>query len=396
MALPEKSNPPTAEAAQVGSSEPEITIHGPPENETGGVLTIDVGAIQSNYRALWARVAPAECAAVVKADAYGCGIEPVVRALAKSSCKTYFVAHLAEARAVRALAPEAAIYTLNGLPNGGAAAFADANVRPVIGSTHELAEWDAFCTSSGWRGGAALHFDTGMNRLGIPVDEAAALAQRIKAPDHGITLVMSHFACSETPANTLNNRQIQLFRELRMMFRGITASLANSSGIFLGALAHFDMVRPGYALYGGNPTPATTNPMLPVLGLKARIVQVRQVARGETVGYGAAWTAPRPARIAIISVGYADGYLRSASGLDARPGAEMIIGGTRCRVVGRVSMDLLAIDVTAVPENVARRGEWATLIGNGIDIDGLAAQCGTIGYELMCSTGRRYSRIWKR
>jgi alanine racemase len=391
MALPEKSNPPTAEAAP-----PEITTGGPPELETGGVLTIDIGAMQSNYRALWARVAPSECAAVVKADAYGCGIEPVARALSKSGCKTYFVAHLAEARAVRALVPDATVYTLSGLPHGAAAAFAQANVRPVIGSTHELAEWDAFCTTSGWRGGAALHFDTGMNRLGIPVDEAAALAQRIKAPDHGITLIMSHFACADTPANALNTRQIQLFRELRLMFRGISASLANSSGIFLGGLAHFDMVRPGYALYGGNPTPAANNPMLPVLGLKARIVQVRQVARGETVGYGAAWTAPRPARVAIVSVGYADGYLRSASGPDARPGAEMIIGGARCHVVGRVSMDLLAVDVTAIPENVARRGEWATLIGNGIDIDTLAAQCGTIGYELMCGTGRRYSRIWKR
>ncbi len=206
---------------------------------------------------------------------------------------------------------------------------------------------------------------------------------------------MSHFACSETPAHPLNNRQIQLFRELRLMFRGIPGSLANSSGIFLGGLAHFDMVRPGYALYGGNPTPATTNPMLRVLGLKARIIQVRQVGRGETVGYGAAWTAPRPARVAIISAGYADGYLRAASGVETRPGAEVMIGEARCRVVGRVSMDLLAVDVTSVPENVARRGEWATLIGNGIDIDALAAQCGTIGYELMCSVGRRYARVWK-
>ena len=393
MALPEKKNPQSAPAP---ASEAEITTGGPPELETGGVVTVDVAAIQSNYRALWARVAPSECAAVVKADAYGCGIEPVVRALAKSACKTFFVAHLAEARIVRALAPEATVYALSGLPHGNAAGFAEAGVRPVIGSTHELAEWDAFCTTSGWRGGAALHFDTGMNRLGIPVAEAAALAQRIKAPDHGITLMMSHFACSETPSHPLNNRQIQLFRELRLMFRGIPASLANSSGVFLGGLAHFDMVRPGYALYGGNPTPGATNPMHPVVDLKARIVQVRTIARGETVGYGAAWTALRQARVAIISAGYADGYLRAASGIEAKAGAEMLIGEARCRVIGRVSMDLLAVDVTAVAENVARRGEWATLIGPGIDIDTLAAQCGTVGYELMCNLGRRYSRVWKR
>jgi alanine racemase len=392
MALPEKKSPQSAEAA----SEAEITAAGPPELETGGVVTIDIGAVQSNYRALWARVAPTECAAVVKADAYGCGLEPVVRALAKSACKTFFVAHLAEARVVRTLAPEATVYALSGLPHGAAAAFAQAGVRPVIGSTHELAEWDAFCATSGWRGGAALHFDTGMNRLGIPVAEAAALAPRVKTPDHGITLVMSHLACAETPAHPLNNRQIQLFRELRLMFRGIPASLANSSGVFLGGLAHFDMVRPGYALYGGNPTPAATNPMLPVLGLKARIVQVRAVPRGETVGYGAAWTASRPARIAIISAGYADGYPRAASGLDTKSGAEMVIGETRCRVVGRVSMDLLAVDVTAVPEHIARRGELATLIGPGIDIDTVATQCGTIGYELLCNVGRRFSRTWKR
>jgi len=368
---------------------------GPPELETGGLLVIDVGAIQSNYRTLWARVAPSECAAVVKADAYGCGLEPVVRALAKSGCKTYFVAHLAEGRQVRALAPDATVYALNGLPPGAAAAFAEANVRPVIGSMHELAEWESFCSTSGWRGGAALHFDTGMNRLGIAADEAAALANRIKTPDHGITLVMSHFACADEPAHALNNRQVQLFRELRSMFRGIPASLANSAGIFLGSSTHCDMVRPGYALYGGNPTPAAANPMRPVIELKARIVQVRSVARGDTVGYGAGWTAQRPARIAIVSAGYGDGLLRAAGGVDARAGAEVTIGGTRCRVVGRVSMDLTAIDVTALPDNAARRGEWATLIGAGNDIDAFAAQCGTIGYELMCALGRRYARVWK-
>jgi alanine racemase len=395
MALIENTNPKAAEAP-AAPPEPEITTAGPVEREAGGVLTIDLGAIQSNYRALWARVTPAECAAVVKADAYGCGIEPVVRALNRSNCKTYFVAHLAEGRQVRALAPDATIYALNGIVPGAAAAFAEARVRPVISSMQELAEWDAFCTTSGWRGGAALHFDTGMNRLGIPADEAAALASRIKMPDHGITLVMSHFACADLPSHALNSRQIQLFREIRVMFRGITAALANSAGIYLGASTHFDLVRPGYALYGGNPTPGNPNPMLPVIGLRARILQVRALARGDTVGYGATWTAPREARIAIVSTGYGDGYLRSAGHPDPRSAAEVVIAETRCRVIGRVSMDLLAVDVTGLPDNLTRRGEWATLIGGSVDIDTLGAQCGTIGYELLCGLGRRYTRVWKR
>ena len=377
------------------SDKSQISTAGPPELETGGVLTIDLGAIQSNFRALRTRAAPAECAAVVKADAYGLGLGPVVRALSEAGCKTFFVAHLAEGRQVRAIAPDAIVYALSGLPPGAAAAFADAHVRPVLGSVHELAEWDVFCVANGWHDGAALHFDTGMNRLGISADEAAALAQRIKTPDHGISLVMSHFACAETPTHALNNRQIQLFREIRGLFRGIPAALANSAGIFLGSSAHCDMVRPGYALYGGNPTPGHANPMTPVIGLRARIVQVRTVARGETVGYGATWTAHRPSRIAIVSAGYGDGYLHAASGPDASAGAEMMIAGARCRVVGRVSMDLLAADVTALPQNAARRGEWATLIGGDIDVDALAARCRTIGYEIMCNLGHRYARVYQ-
>src|SRR5215813_6033254 len=365
MALRENTSLKEAEASLPSTP----SSSGPPELETGGALTIDSAALQSNYRALKARTSLAECAAVVKADAYGCGIEPVVNALSAAGCRTFFVAHLTEGRAVRALAPEATIYALNGLSPGSAAAFARAHIRPAISSLQELAEWDAFCTTSGWRGGCALHFDTGMNRLGIAADEAAALANRIRMPDHGITLVMSHFACADTPAHALNNRQIQLFREIRVAFRGITAALANSAGIFLGATTHFDLVPPGYALYGGNPTPGNPNPMLPVIGLKARILQVRALARGDTVGYGATWTAPRAARIAIVSAGYGDGYHRAAGGPDSRSTAEVVIADTRCRIVGRVSMDLLAVDVTGLPESAARRGEPATLVGGSVDID---------------------------
>src|SRR5262249_22438575 len=185
-----------------------------------------------------------------------------------------------------------------------APAFAEAKACPVIGSLAELAEWDAYRTAQQWSGGAALQFDTGINRLGLSVDEAAALAQRVNAADTGITLVMSHFACADPPTHPLNNRQVQLFREIRTMFRGITASLANSSGIFLGNSAHFDLVRPGYALYGGNPTPGGDNPMRPVVEVKARIVQVRTLARGDSVGYGATWTASRETRIPILSAPY--------------------------------------------------------------------------------------------
>lgn len=376
------------------ASEPTRVVGGPPELETGGILTIDLAAIRANWKQLASRAAPADCAAVVKADAYGCGVDQVVKTLAGSGCKTFFVADLAEARRVRAIAPEAAVYALNGLAPGSAAAFADASARPVIGSLAELAEWDAFCTANSWRGGAALHFDTGMNRLGLSVDEGVALSPRAKAPDHGITLVMSHFACADTADHALNNQQIEVFRELRLMFRGVTASLANSSGIFLGASAHCDLVRPGLALYGANPTPGQPNPMTPVVNLKGRIALVRNVAKGDTIGYGAAWTAARVSRIAIVSVGYADGYARAAGNADGHPGAEAIVSGRRCRVAGRISMDLLALDVTDLPDHAARRGDYVTLIGGDIGVDDFAAAIGTVAYEVLVNLSRRHHRVW--
>jgi alanine racemase len=187
--------------------------------ETGGILTIDLGAVATNWLELGRRAMPSECAAVIKANGYGCGIEPVARVLAAAGCKTFFVADLSEARRVRAVLAEPAIYVLNGLLPGTAAAFADIQARPVIGSLVELAEWDAFCAANEWRGGAALHVDTGMNRLGISANEAAALAPRIRAEKHGITLLMSHLVCADQPAHPLNEQQIKLFREVRLLYR---------------------------------------------------------------------------------------------------------------------------------------------------------------------------------
>src|SRR6516162_6284485 len=331
----------------------DSAVSGPPVAEAGGVLTIDLGAIEANWRSLRRHVTPAECAAVIKADGYGCGIEKVVVALARAGCRTFFVADLAEARRVRAVVSEPAIYVLNGLMPGTASQFAGIRVRPVISSMVELAEWDAFVSNNQWRGGAALHVDTGMNRLGVTVNEAAALA------------------------------------------RGIPSSLANSSGIFLGSTAHCDMVRPGVAIYGVNPIPGQINPMRPVIELRAHILQVRTVPRGETVGYGASWTAKRTTRIAVLAVGYADGYLRAASATDEAPGGNAIVAGMRCPLAGRISMDLLAIDITELPDGAAHRGDFATLIGDQITVDAVASAAGTIGYEVLTSLGRRYHRVYR-
>jgi len=368
---------------------------GAPEAQAGGILSIDLAAIAANWRALSRRATPAECAAVVKADAYGCGIEQVAATLGKAGCKTFFVADLGEARRVRAVVSEPAIYVLNSLLPETAPAYADIRARPVIGSMVELAEWDAFCNTQGWRGGAALHVDTGMNRLGVSVNDAAALAPRIRAENHGISLLMSHLACAELPEHPLNARQISVFREVRVLYRGIPSSLVNSSGIFIGASAHCDMVRPGVALYGVNPIPGQSNPMRPVIDLQARIVQVRSVPRGETVGYDAGWTAKRATRIAVAAVGYADGYLRAASASDDAPGADAIVAGKRCPLAGRVSMDLLAIDITDLPDGSARRGDLVTLIGDEITVDTLASAAGTIGYEVLTNLGRRYHRVYR-
>jgi alanine racemase len=373
----------------------QVTTAGPPAAEAGGILTIDLTALEANWKALARRAMPAECAAVIKADGYGCGIEPVATMLGKAGCKTFFVADLSEARRLRAVAPEPAVYVLNGLMPGTASAYADLHVRPVIGGMTELAEWDAFVSTSGWRGGAALHVDTGMNRLGIPAGEAAALAARIRSESHGITLVMSHFASAELADHPLNERQIKLFREIRVLYRGIPSSLANSPGVFLGDAAHCDMVRPGAALFGVNPTPGRSNPMRAVVELRGRVVGLRNVVRGETVGYDAAWTAKRATTIAVVGVGYADGYLRAASASDAVRGAEAIVAGKRCTLAGRVSMDLITIDITDLPEGSVKRGDLVTLIGDEITIDDFAASAGTIGYEVLTSLGKRYHRIYR-
>jgi alanine racemase len=359
--------------------------------EHGAALTIDLRALQDNWHLLNARAQGAETGAVVKADAYGIGLEQAVLALQTAGCRSFFVAHLSEARRVRAVAPEAVLYVLNGLPPGSAALYHDINARPVLGSPDEAREWAAS------RPGApcAIHVDTGMKRLGFDVSRAEIHALQGGFAELAVALVMTHLTSSEVPAAPSNAEQIALFQgRVRVIFAQMNTgfSLLNSAGHFLDGAPACDLTRPGYALYGGNPTPRAPNPMRPVVKLDAPILQTRTVLAGEPVGYNGAWTAPSDRRLATISLGYADGFPRNASGTDTKTGGEALVGGVVCPFVGTVSMDLVILDVTGAPEEACRRGEMVTLIGGELDIDRVGKAAGTIGYEMLTSLGRRYQR----
>ena len=360
-------------------------------SRAAGRLTIDLDALVANWRAMAARAQPAGAAAAVKGDAYGIGIDHAVRALAAAGCGTFFVALPEEGLRVRAAAPAATVYVLGGLI-GDPADYVAADLRPVLNSLPEIEEW-AGVRASGVPTAAALHVDTGMNRLGIALETCRALAgQAGLAEGLGIALVMSHLACADTPGHPLNDRQLLAFRDVAAAMPAVPASLANSAGVFLGADYHFDLVRPGIALYGGRAVQGAPHPMRPVVTLEGRILQVRDVPAGETVGYGATETLRRDSRIAIVGVGYADGYIRAAGSTDARPGASAFAGGRRIPLVGRVSMDLLALDVTDLPE--VGRGDWVELLSPDIPISDVAASAGTIDYEYLTGLGRRYARTY--
>jgi alanine racemase len=301
---------------------------------------------------------------------------------------TFFVARLAEAVDARAVAPAATIYVLDGYNSGAAQIFAAHDLRPVLGSLPEI---DAWRQGFGRQRPAALHVDTGMNRLGLGRDEIDA--GRAMLGDVDIALVISHFTSSENPDAADNLRQIERFKALPSL--GRATSLANSSGIFLPSKPWFDLVRPGYALYGGNPTPGRPNPMRAVATLTAPILRTRDIAAGETVGYNNRWTARKPSRVATIALGYADGIPRGAAATDDRPGPDVAIGGRRCPIAGRISMDLITIDVSGVDAALVVPGAPVEILGETIGVDEFGERAGTIGYEILTSLGRRYRRIYR-
>jgi len=366
-----------------------------PEAKTAetAILTIDLDALAANYRQLRDLAAPAECAAVVKADAYGLGMGHAAPALWRSGCQTFFVATLTEAADLRALLPEAVIYVFNGLLPGTADRFHTFALRPVLNSADEIKEWAGYCAGVGEKLPCAVHLDSGMNRLGLSPAELDTVAQALELWSAlSLTLVMSHLACADDAAHAKNAAQRNLFDTLRARLPEAMTSLANSAGILLGPDFAYDLVRPGIALYGGHPQRRGKNPFHPVVHLKGRILQVREAAAGETVGYGATRTLTRPSRVAVVSAGYADGLFRALSTKDGENGLDVYLGPHAVPILGRISMDLITIDVTDVPEALSRRGAWVELLGPNVSAHQLAAHAGTIDYEVLTSLGQRAAR----
>lgn len=363
----------------------------------GASLEIDLIALRENYLSLKAMAATAECSAAIKADAYGIGATEAARTLSDAGCRIFFVALLQEAHEALEAAPGSTVYVLNGILPGAAAAYACAGIRPVLGNMEEVHEWASYCSASGTRLPAALHVDTGINRLGLEENDVEQLvADPTVLESFETSLVMSHLACADDAQSEMNERQREKFASLLAHLPDAPASLANTAGVMHGSAFHFDLVRPGIGLYGGRAVNEGTNPMKPVAYLNGQVLQVRTVKRGETVGYGATWTAQRDSRIAIVGVGYADGYFRILGGTNTKTVAQVYLGGQYAPVIGRVSMDMITIDVTDIEPGQTGRGTKVELLGRNITVDDLADAAGTIGYEVLTSLGSRYARVYSR
>lgn len=336
-------------------------------------VEVDLAALLHNYRTLQGRAGTADVAPVVKADAYGLGAEAVAKHLAHHGARTFFVARLDEGVALRHwLGDGPAIYVFDGL-SGDLSAFSNNDLRPVLNSLEQVHLWTASTLK------AALHIDTGMNRLGIRPEEIAAV------PATGLSLIMSHLACADEPANAMNAKQLKLFQATAEHFPEVPCSLANSAGHFLGDDYVFDLTRPGISLYGGGPQGIPHPDIKPVAYLTAQILQIRDLKAGESVGYSATFTAPRDMKLATVGIGYADGLLRRFAG-------NVTVAGQSRPVVGRVSMDVISVDITGLDVGP---GDWVEVLGSQQFLDDSAAAAGTVSYEMLTGIGARIPRLYR-
>jgi alanine racemase len=349
-------------------------------------LTVRLDAITANWRTMQRLAGTAVAAGVVKANAYGLGADKVAPALAAAGCETFFVARLEEGVALRKLCRQARIFTLDGAPADAVPALLSYKLVPVLGSLADVAVWSAVAGERTLD--AALHVDTGMNRLGLPGEELSLLAaeqvRRLKGVN--LVLVMSHLACADDAHDAMNAAQLARFRAALALLPPAPASLAASAGVLLGKDYHFDLVRPGIGLTGANPMKDGENPFRAAAVLAARVLQVRRIDKGESVGYAATFRAGKPTMLATVAIGYADGIPRAASNRGAAA-----FRGARAPIVGRVSMDLVTLDISDMVEQ-PRVGDWVELVGDTITLDDAATAAGTNAYEILTSLSRRVPR----
>ena len=360
-------------------------------------LTVDLGALAENWREMARQSGGGGAAGGVTGDGYGGGRVEGGATLYEAGVRDFFVAVVQEGVTLRAYAPDARIFVLSGIWPGQERMFFENDLVPVIASEEQLAFWMGVIAEYGDYP-CALQVDTGFNRLGLPMQDALALAEDVSRPaSFSPVLVLSHLHSGDTPSAASNKAQLESFRQVSAAFEGIDSSLSASAGIFLGPEYHFDLTRPGIALYGGEAVDGV-KPLRPVATAEARVVQIRNAGAGGTVSYGATHRLSRPSRLAIASVGYADGYLRSlsGSGIPLRAGGTAggfgFIAGHRVPVIGRITMDLTIFDVTDLPESAMRSGDYIELFGPNMPVDDVARAAGTIGYEMLTSLGLRHER----
>jgi alanine racemase len=355
---------------------------------SSGILTVNLSSIQSN----WLHVAAllkqgAECAAVVKADAYSVGAVKVAEALYAVGCQTFYVVTLEEATELRNVLPDDAIlYVLGGVREGSEASFTDLGLIPVLYSFAAIDQWLKLCVLHQQAFPCALKFDTGMTRSGLTNSEFDRVLN-LKSSLLNPVLFMSHLACADVPGHPLNEQQLKRFDsavlKIKSFFPAVKTSLANSSGSFLGEEYHFDMVRIGAALYGINPQPTLNNPLLPVLDLQLPVLQIRTTEVVSSVGYGAEASIGPNMRLAVVAGGYADGVHRT---LGLAPVGR--VGGVTVGSIGRVSMDSCIFNITQISGNP----EYISVIDEQQTLDVLMNAKSTLGYEVLTSLGRRYQR----
>lgn len=349
-------------------------------------LDIDLDALAANIRLLKGRTASAvKLAGVVKANAYGIGMAEVAGVHRQLGTETFFVATLDEGIALRTIVgpgPEIAI--LGGLFHGAEDVYLQHRLTPVLNALSDFERWKR-------PDSCMVHIDTGMRRLGLDTSEARRLIENPGLLKWlNVTATLSHFACADEDGHPLTRRQYEDFQKIFPLFPKARKSLSNSAGIFVSPDYHFDLVRPGMAVYGLNPTPHLPNPMAPVVSLKARVLQIRDALPGETVGYAASYTCAAARRVATIGLGYADGFLRSLSN-----NGRMFWQGQACPIIGRISMDLVTLDVTDIKGQPPATGDWVDVLGPEQDADTLASAAGTIGYEILTDLGARYHRQYR-